>query len=101
MKNENVIVDARSAEKPTNKTCIYVFDERGKKETIIDNLMNRRNRPHKEYKTHLATVLNKSDIPVSFIKHAQWSQKAGCSCGCSPGFIIKGHVGKEIFVTLK
>ncbi len=28
----------------------------------------------------------------------RFSRTAGCSCGCSPGFIVEGDVGKEIFI---
>jgi hypothetical protein len=32
----------------------------------------------------------------------QYSRKAGCSCGCSPGFIVTGNSsGWDIFVTVK
>ena len=29
----------------------------------------------------------------------QWHQFAGCSCGCSPGFVIENSKGKDICVT--
>lgn len=25
-------------------------------------------------------------------RRAAWSAKAGCSCGCSPGFVVKNHM---------
>lgn len=96
-----VIVDARKADKSSVMSRIYFFDERKKKETIVENIMNRRNRPYKEYRTHLPEVLKKAGIAEEFLQDISWSQNAGCSCGCSPGFFIKGNVGKEIFVTLK
>lgn len=29
----------------------------------------------------------------------RFSQKAGCGCGCSPGFIVDGFTGRDIFAT--
>lgn len=30
-----------------------------------------------------------------------YSSKAGCSCGCSPGFISKRGHGLEVFISIK
>lgn len=30
---------------------------------------------------------------------AKFSRTAGCSCGCSPGFVLQTEVGREFFVT--
>jgi len=32
------------------------------------------------------------------ITGARWSRKAGCSCGCSPGFILAADKGKDIWI---
>ena len=79
----------------SNKNRIYIFNSG---ETIIENLVERHYRPVEFYKQviipHLIAqgFLNKdSDI--------KWSQKAGCSCPCSPGFIVESEYGYEIFVT--
>ena len=78
------------------KGRIYVFRS---KESILDNLVNRWNTPYKMYKTEvLPQVFAQLNMP-SDVKVA-WSQRAGCSCGCSPGFIIKSYdyAYKEIYV---
>lgn len=54
-------------------------------ETLIENINNRRMRPYNLYKTlihasALGTLLNLGNL--------KWSQRAGCSCPCSPGFIL-------------
>lgn len=54
-------------------------------ETVFDNLANRKRRPYNVYKTlihssGIASVLDLSEL--------RWSQKAGCSCPCSPGFVL-------------
>lgn len=63
------------------------------KESVLDNLYERHNRPYKFYKEQLLPPLLKAlalhDLDLEF----RWSQKAGCSCGCSPGFVVTG--GKD------
>jgi hypothetical protein len=77
-------------------TRIYFFHE---KETILENLFfGRRNRPQKEYRKLLPEVFKRLDKEPMEVK---WSQQAGCSCGCSPGFIVKGMKGVDVFVDLK
>lgn len=68
-----------------------------KGETILDNLANRRTRPHTQLKPLVAKELSKNGI--KFEKLA-WSKNAGCTmCPCSPGFIIKnGDVGNDMWV---
>jgi len=57
-------------------------------ETIMDNLINRRNRPISEYRAFAKDFI----AQVFDVQHTlRWSQKAGCSmCPCSPGFIVDG-----------
>lgn len=54
-------------------------------ESIFENLMNRRNRPTKVYRALASSVLKEKGI---FVKKMRWSQYAGCTCPCSPGFIL-------------
>lgn len=59
---------------------VYVKDE-----TVMDNLVNRKRRPYNVYKSMLrASGVSK----VLQLGNLQWSQKAGCTCPCSPGFIL-------------
>lgn len=85
------------------KTAHCYFFHKG--ETIPEQFVNRRSRPHKEYRKLLAKVLE--EIPevrmlwnAGHIK-ATWSQKCGCSCGCSPGFRLTGLYGRNIYVDVK
>lgn len=56
-----------------------------KDETLVENLMNRRSRPYNLYKT----LIHSSLLGEMFdLGKLQWSQRAGCSCPCSPGFIL-------------
>lgn len=46
----------------------------------------------------LPTVFKKAKLPLD--TKVIWSDKAGCSCGCSPGFLITGQKGFDIYVRL-
>jgi hypothetical protein len=87
---------------------IYVSVDR---ESILENLMMRRSRPAALYKEVLpeffakhATELhiNTEDIP-KIVKATTWSQRAGCGCGCSPGFVVNGGwiYGREAWITVE
>jgi hypothetical protein len=73
-----------------------------KSESLFENLENRWSRPYKGYRTLLPEVFKKADIPQG--TKASWRQTAGCSCGCSPAFILDltapEYMGKEIFVEI-
>jgi hypothetical protein len=76
---------------------VYVWP---KGESLMDNLQNRRSRPYNEYRKQvLPAVLAALGLPNS--TRVKWSQYAGCSCPCSPGFIVEGVRGKEVHVTVE
>jgi hypothetical protein len=80
---------------------IYIWP---KGETIMDNLNNRRQRPYTVYRKEvLPGVLASLGIKIEDAQ-LRWSRYAGCSCPCSPGFILDGYYselnGKDILVTL-
>lgn len=63
---------------------LYVWPE---DETVFENLLaGRRSRPVELYRKLLPEILERFGLPED--TKATWSQKAGCSCGCSPGFIL-------------
>jgi len=70
-------------------TRVY-FEFKG--ETIVDDLMNRRERPHKLLKPFvdlaLKEVNGQGGVTVPEDVKSRWSQYAGCSCPCSPGFVL-------------
>ena len=72
---------------------VYFFP---KDESILDNLLNRRSRPQEEYRKLLPDVFK--ELNIRNTGPVRWSQKAGCSCGCSPGFIVGGLRGYDVFV---
>lgn len=75
-----------------SKSRFYVHPQG---ETLIDNLINRRTRPIKEYRRVVERVLDEKGVDRSMVS-IKWSQKAGCGCGCSPGFIVDGWLGTEL-----
>lgn len=78
-------------------TRIHIFLEN---ETILQQLFTRRERPYKVYQREvLPGVFEAAGLPAD--TKVNWSQKAGCACGCSPGFIVQGNYGKTIFVDIK
>ena len=87
------------------KSRIYIFI---KGETILQNLFDRFSRPYDEYKTKVIPSLMKKikkEFPLQYshIKDDKWSwnQRAGCTCGCSPGFVGSSFSNYEIFVDVK
>lgn len=78
---------------------VYFFE---KNESILAHLNRRHYRPHQEYRKLLPQVYKQLDFPLGV--KAKWSQYAGCSCPCSPGFILKlpddFSYQQDIFVTV-
>lgn len=69
------------------KSRVYVCP-RG--ETVIDNIMKRRSRPINDYRSAARSALSHIGVDLTKVE-MKWSQKAGCSCGCSPGFVVDGY----------
>jgi hypothetical protein len=55
-------------------------------------------KPYKEYRKLLPDIFKRVGWGPSKVN---WSQYAGCSCGCSPGFIVKGVKGLDIHVDIR
>lgn len=56
-----------------------------KEETILENLFEgRHTRPYIEFKKLIPQILKAAGLPDQKVR---WSQRAGCSCLCSPGFV--------------
>lgn len=84
----------RDADKVTGKTVVYL-DFKG--ETILDNVANRTSRPHQEVKPRIEAKLKKAGIDTTGMR---WNQYAGCSCPCSPGFVLPKDRGKDIWAVI-
>lgn len=93
---KNVKVQLKDDGKREAKTRIYFFPE---DESIIENFIyGRWNRDYRAYRKLLPEVFQKINRKQMEVK---WSQYAGCSCGCSPGFIVKGMKDIDVFVEVK
>lgn len=78
------------------KGRVYFFPEG---ESIYENLEKRYARPYEAFRKLLPEVFERVGFGASeaaqLAASSKWSQKAGCGCGCSPGFIVKGLTGGE------
>ena len=87
-------IDVR--EKWNGKSRVYIFP---KGENLVENLINRRTRPYTEYRKQvMPDVLEAMGLPRD--TKVKWSRYAGCSCPCSPGFIVPGW-NQEVFVDVE
>lgn len=71
-------VDSR---RDRQKVHVYVHE---KGESILDNLVARHMRPVEFYKAIVTTELAKRGLYGNLV----WKQRLGCSCPCSPGFLL-------------
>ena len=98
----------REGEPYRDRHKIYIFQD---KESILENLIHRRNRPYKDYKEFvIPKVMEMLDFkfPSHYrsVMKEKWGyrQNCGCSmCPCSPGFVgdNKTYDPLDIFVTIK
>jgi hypothetical protein len=80
----------------STKARVYVWASESF--NVVEDLTNRRRRPHDAWRPVVEELLHR--VGVEFDK-MRWNQRAGCSCGCSPGFILEGGPSKvEFFVHL-
>lgn len=79
-----------------SKRTIVYFGHKG--ESIMENLIARRFRPRDLYATYLPEVAEK--LGLARTAKFRWSQKAGCSCGCSPGFVCAESYNQNVWVEL-
>jgi hypothetical protein len=82
-------------EKP-DRSIIYIFIN---SPTVMKEIQAKTDKYQNVFRKEvLPTVFQKSKLPLD--TKVVWSDKAGCSCGCSPGFLITGHKGMDIHVKL-
>lgn len=97
MKLETLKIEVRDAVDSKDRwknSRVYIFPQG---ETLLDNLQNRRSRPFNEYRKQvMPAVLKALGLPAT--TKVRWSQYAGCSCPCSPGFIVEAVLGKTVYV---
>jgi hypothetical protein len=54
---------------------------------VLEDLQDRTRRPYRAWRPLVLDVLERLGYEDLTLR---WSQRAGCGCGCSPGFIIEG-----------
>jgi hypothetical protein len=91
-----ITVQVGEQERRYSKTRIYVSPVG---ETVMENIMNRRQRPHTFYRKEVLPKLF-SQLGWSADTKVKWSQFAGCSCPCSPGFVVENTYGRNIWVNV-
>jgi hypothetical protein len=69
----------------TTKPRVYV--DAAQPFNVLEDLTNRTRRPHTAWKPRVIEALARVGITGGKL---HWNQRAGCSCGCSPGFILDG-----------
>jgi len=79
-----------SARDMTRKSRLSVYVEN---ESVMENVVNRRNRPVDEWRKILRErVLPRFGLPTTGLR---WTPTAYCSCPCSPAFTLPGWFGTE------
>lgn len=82
---------------PSGKTRVYVSVEG---ENLWDDFANRTSRPHTLWAAPVKAALIAAGWPATV--SLRWSQKAGCSCPCSPAFFVTGGpLGHDIWATIE
>ena len=82
----------------TRKPRVYVHDQRPF--NVIEDLSNRTRRPSRAYRPVAVEALAR----IGLTGQLRWSQYAGCSCPCSPGFVFTCDdpraAGCDIWITI-
>lgn len=82
-------------EKP-DRSIIYIIIN---SPTVMKEIQDKKDKYQNVFRKEvLPTVFQKAKMPLD--TKVVWSDKAGCSCGCSPGFLITGQKGFDIYVRL-
>ena len=59
---------------------------------VLEDLTNRTRRPHMAWKKIIKPLIE-TYLPQLDVSKMAWDQHAGCTCSCSPGFVLK-NTGK-------
>ena len=76
-------------ERPLSKVRMFIVHDN---ENVVTNFTKRNSRPQAVYRKEILPIVLPEYL-LTGVK-ASWSQNAGCSCGCSPGFILDVHPAK-------
>lgn len=96
-----VAVSKQKAEQPAMHVYFFHRDE-----SIAENFVWRYDRPVQYYFELLPAILRDAGMPVTDAEAkeprglGEWDQYAGCSCGCSPGIILRRFGPSDLYVTI-
>ena len=79
----------------TAKPRLYVSHDG---ENVLENLVSRKSRPVDQYRGVMPEILKQLGLPAD--TKMRWSQKAGCPCGCSPGFVVPSYGRWDAWATV-
>jgi hypothetical protein len=96
--------EKRDQHGPRNsKSRIYFFDNRCSTSptggtTVQEAFVNRRTQPYRPFRKLIPELAKQ--FPELAYEHVtfSWSQYAGCTCPCSPGFIVNVQYGQDYYV---
>ena len=91
-----------SGDKKLHNSRVYIFHEGVSPENLFGLANGERwNHPIDLYRKFVLPRVRR-EFKIGPGTSIRWSQKAGCSCGCSPGFIVNDNQGcRNIFVSIE
>lgn len=106
IKSHHKIVPASERRNTSRHARIHLFP---KDYNVLDDFEKRwgNKRTNREYVNQLRIQVLPQIVKqynISDVSKIQWSSKAGCACGCSPGFIVHEDVAvvnHDIFVEIE
>jgi hypothetical protein len=92
--------ESRKGVRNRTTSLVYIWQDNNPNEKPLKDIFSgfRWNKPHGFYKqVVMPSVLKRMGLPDT--TEVKWSQSAGCSCGCSPAFVVYSKCPpKEVFV---
>lgn len=107
---KSVTISNRDYSSRSRRNQLYVFESSstGTSRNISEILQERYSKPYNFYRKEVIPVVKKwltAEGRVDVVQYLEgkwtWSQKAGCACGCSPGFLGDRYMSKDITVVFE
>ena len=92
----NIKIDKHPKDRRKVLPRVFVW---GADESVLENMANRRHRPYSVWRKEILPEVWER-LGLTNVK-VRWSQYAGCTCPCSPGFIVtSGYGGQDLHVSV-
>lgn len=107
---KSVTISNRDYSSRSRRNQLYVFESSPADTSfnILEMLQKRYSKPYNFYRKEVIPVVKKwltAEGRVDVVQYLEgrwtWSQKAGCACGCSPGFLGDQYMSKDITVVFE